>query len=114
LEGEEKLMTVAETFETMQTLFNPAAAAGLNTTIQWDISGEQAGKWAFKFADQTSQLIPGGVEKPDLTMMMSDKDWLAIAEGKLDPMNAFVTGKVKTAGNVMLAMRLPQLFPTQR
>jgi putative sterol carrier protein len=107
-------MTVAETFEVMKTLFNPAAATGLNTTVQWDISGEQAGKWAFKIADQTCQLIPGGVEKPDLNMMMSDQDWLAITEGKLDPMNAFVTGKVKAAGNVMLAMRLQQLFPTQR
>lgn len=107
-------MTVAETFEAMKTLFNPAAAAGLNTTIQWDISGEQAGKWAFKIADQTCQLIPGGVEKPDLNMKMSDQDWLAITEGRLDPMNAFVTGKVKATGNIMLGMRLQQLFPTQQ
>ena len=107
-------MTVAETFETMEKLFNPAAAAGMNKTIQWNISGDEAGKWAFKIANQTCELITGGVEKPDLTMMMSDKDWLAIAEGQLDPMNAFMTGKVKTAGDMMLAMRIPQIFPTQR
>ena|SRR5579863_4377489 len=111
---EKKTMTVAETFETMTTLFNPAAAAGMNKTIQWNISGDEAGKWAFKIADQTCQLIEGGVEKPDLTMMMSDKDWLAIAEGTLDAMNAFMTGKVKTAGDMMLAMRIPQIFPTNR
>jgi putative sterol carrier protein len=107
-------MTVAETFEEMQKLFNPAAAAGMNKTYQWNITGEQAGKWALRIANQTCEVIPGGVEKPDLTMTMSDKDWLAIAEGKLDPMNAFMTGKVKTAGDMMLAMRLPQLFPQQR
>ena len=107
-------MTVAEIFEIMEKLFNPAAAAGMNKIIQWNISGDEAGKWAFKIANQTCELIPGGVEKPDLTMMMSDQDWLAIAEGKLDPMNAFMTGKVKTAGDMMLAMRIPQLFPTQR
>jgi putative sterol carrier protein len=107
-------MTVAETFETMQTLFNPAAATGLNKIIQWDINGDEAGKWAFKVANQTCELIPGGVEKPDLEMSMTDKDWLAIAEGKLDPMNAFMTGKVKTKGDVMLAMRIPNLFPTKR
>ena len=107
-------MTVAETFEIMEKLFNPAAAAGMNKTLQWNISGDEAGKWAFKIADQTCELITGGVEKPDLTMMMSDKDWLAIAEGQLDPMNAFMTGKVKTAGDMMLAMRIPQIFPTQR
>jgi putative sterol carrier protein len=107
-------MTVAETFETMKTLFNSTAAAGMNKTIQWNISGDEAGKWAFKIANQTCELIPGGVEKPDLTMMMSDKDWLAIAEGKLDAMNAYMTGKVKTAGDMMLAMRIPQIFPTGR
>jgi putative sterol carrier protein len=47
-------------------------------------------------------------------MMMSDKDWLAIAEGRLDPMNAFMTGKVKTAGDMMLALRLQQIFQAQR
>ncbi len=107
-------MTVAETFETMKTLFNPTAAAGMNKTIQWNISGDEAGKWAFKIADQTCELIEGGVEKADLTMSMSDKDWVAIAEGTLDPMNAFMMGKVKTQGDVMLAMRIQQIFPTKR
>ncbi len=105
-------MTVAEVFETMEKLFNPAAAAGMNKTIQWNISGDEAGKWAFKIANQTCELIRGGVEKPDLTMIMSDQDWLAIVERRLDPMNAFMTGKVKTAGDMMLAMRIQQLFPT--
>ena len=104
-------MTVAEIFETMKTLFNPAAAAGLNKTIQWNISGEESGKWAFKIQDQTCELVTGGVEKPDLTMSMSDKDWISITEGKLDPMQAFMAGKVKTAGDVMLAMRVNNLFP---
>ncbi|HLZ61914.1 MAG TPA: SCP2 sterol-binding domain-containing protein [Ktedonosporobacter sp.] len=107
-------MTVEETFEAMKTYFNPDAAAGFNKTFQWDLSGEQAGKWALKIANKTCELIRGGVEKPDITMIMSDETWLAIAEGKLDPMNAFMTGKVKTAGDMMLAMRLQNLFPVKR
>ena len=103
-------MTVAETFENMQTHFNPAAAAGLNKTIQMNISGEEAGQWAIKIVNQTCELITGGVEKPDLTMAMSDKDWIAIVERKLDPMNAFVTGKIKATGDMMLAMRIQNLF----
>ena len=107
-------MTVDESFKTMQTIFNPAAAAGFNKTIQWDISGEQAGKWAFKIVNQTCELIEGGVDKADLTMSMTDQDWLAIAEGRLDPMNAFMTGKVKTTGDMMLAMKIPTLFLVPR
>ena len=104
-------MTVAETFETMKSLFNPTAAAGLNKTIQWNISGEDAGKWAIHIANQACEVISGGVEKPDLTLSMSDKDWLAIAEGKLNAMQAFTTGKVKAAGDLSLAMRVNNIFP---
>ncbi|HEX4206389.1 MAG TPA: SCP2 sterol-binding domain-containing protein [Ktedonobacteraceae bacterium] len=104
-------MTVEETFEAMQHLFNPAAASGVNKTVQWNISGNEAGVWAVKIANQAYELIKGGVEKPDLTMSMSDETWIAIAEGKLDPVNAFMSGKVKTQGDVMLAMRINQIFP---
>ncbi len=109
LEGD-TTMKVAETFDNMQEAFNPSAAAGLNKLLQLHITGEDSGTWAIKIANQACELIPGGVEKPDLTMTMSDKDWLAIVERKLDPMQAFVSGKIKAAGDMMLAMRVPNLF----
>lgn len=63
--------------------------------------------------NQTCTVIPDGVEKADITFTVSDKDWLSIAEGKLDAMNAFMTGKLKLAGDMMLAMRVPNLFPVK-
>jgi putative sterol carrier protein len=107
-------MTIAESFETMVGLFNPAAAGSTNKTFQWNITGEEAGKYALKVANGTCELINGGVEKADVTFTVSDKDWLAIAEGKLDAMNAFATGKLKLAGDMMLAMKVQQLFPIKR
>ena len=103
-------MNVAETFDHMQEYFNPAASAGLNNTIQLNITGQEAGVWAIKIANQTCQLIKGGVEKPDLTLTMADKDWLAIVKRELNAMNAFMGGKIKTSGDTMLAMKIPQLF----
>src|SRR4051794_326537 len=107
-------MTVAETFETMKSVFNPTAAAGLNKIFQWEISGEEAGKWAVKIANKNCEVIPGGVDNPNITLIMSDKNWLAIAKGEMDAMNAYMTGKVKVTGDMMLAMRIPQLFPVKR
>src|SRR5581483_1772728 len=107
-------MTINEAFEMMPSVFNKTAAAGMTKTFQWNISGEQASVWAFKIVNGDGELIPGGVEKPDITINVSDQNWLAIIEGKLDPMNAFMTGKVKISGDMMLAMKLQQLFPTQR
>jgi putative sterol carrier protein len=107
-------MTIAELFEQMPNVYNPAAAAGMNKTFQWNITGDEAGVWAFKITNGQGEVIPGGVEKPDVTFTISDKDWIAITEGKLDGMNAFMTGKLKVAGDMMLAMKLQSLFPTQQ
>lgn len=107
-------MTVAESFQTMVSLFNPAAAGSMDKTFQWNITGEEAGKYALKVANGTCELIEGGVEKPNITFTVADQDWLAVVEGKLDAMNAFATGKLKLAGDMMLAMKIQQLFPIKR
>lgn len=106
-------MTITELFESMPDRFNTTAAAGLNKIIQWNITGDEPGVWAFQIIDGVGHLIPGGVEKPDTTFTIKSKDWLAIAEGKLDSMKAFMTGKLKVVGDMTLAMKVPQLFPAE-
>src|SRR5260370_31278272 len=91
-------MTVAEIFEALPNYFNPAAAAGMTKTIQWNVTGEQAGIWALKIVDGVLELIPGGVEKPDVTFTISDKDWLAFSESQLYPQNALFSGQLKITG----------------
>lgn len=107
-------MTVGELFETMIHKYDPKAAAGMTKTLQWNITGDEAGVWAFQIINGEGKLIPGGVEKPDITFTTSGKDWLAIAEGRLDPMKAFMSGKLKVKGDMMLAMKVPQLFPVEK
>lgn len=102
---------IAGIFEMMLRMFNPSAAVGMTQTLQWNITGEEAGVWAFKIVNGQVELVYGGVKKPDVTFTLRDLDWLSICEGKLDAMNAFTTGKLKVAGDKMLAVRLAQLFP---
>ena len=106
-------MTMTELFEAMPARLNTAAAAGLTKTVQWNITGDDAGVWAIQMAAGTGRLIPGGVEKPDVTFTINSKDWLAIAEGKLSAMKAFMLGKLKVAGDMGLAMKVPQLLPLE-
>src|SRR5579863_7920635 len=103
-------MTINELFEGMPAALNAQAAAGMNKTFQWNITGDEAGVWAFKIVDGAGELIPDGVANPDITITVSGKDWISITEGKLDPTTAFMTGRVKIAGDMMLAMRLQQLI----
>jgi len=107
-------MTIGELFETMPARFDPAAAADVTKTLQWNITGDEAGVWAFQIVNGIGQLISGGVEKPDTTFTTSAKTWTAIAEGKQEAMKAFMTGKLKVDGDMMLAMKVPQFFPIEQ
>lgn len=104
-------MTIAELFAMLPTRFNAAAAVGMNKTLQWNITGDDPGVWAFQIINGVGHLIPGGVEKADATFTTSSKVWLAIAEGKMDSTKAFMTGKLKVAGDLTLAIKVPQFFP---
>ena len=106
-------MTMAELFEAMPARLNNAAAAKVNKTVQWNITGDDLGVWAIQINDGAARLIPDGVEKPDVTFTVNSQDWLTIAEGKLNAMNAFMTGKLKIAGDMGLAMKVPQLLPLE-
>merc|ERR1712139_452224 len=44
--------------------------------------------------------------KADCTITISDADFVAMADGKLDGMQAFMGGKLKIKGNMMLAQKL--------
>lgn len=103
-------MTLNEQFEALSARFNVSAESGPPKTVQWDITGAETGSWALEFGGGASRLIPGGVDKPDTTITTSDETWIAIAEGKQDPMKAFMTGKVKVTGNMTLALKITQLF----
>jgi putative sterol carrier protein len=44
--------------------------------------------------------------KPDVTIILSDETFVEIADGKLTGQKAFMTGALKTKGNMMLATKL--------
>ena len=107
-------MTSAELFASLPERFNPSAAEGLTKTLQWNITGDDPGVWAFQMANGVGTVIPGGVEKPDVIFTTSSKVWIDIAQGKLDSTRAFMTGKLKVSGDLTLAIKVPQFFPTEK
>ena len=52
-------------------------------------------------------------DKGDCTLSLSDSDFVALMTGKLNPQAAFMKGKLKIKGNVMLAQKLSALMPAK-
>ena len=52
----------------------------------------------------------GKLDKPTATISVSDDDFCALAEGKLNPQTAFMQGKIKLKGSMALVSFLIQNF----
>ncbi|KAG7391473.1 hypothetical protein PHYBOEH_006663 [Phytophthora boehmeriae] len=84
-----------------------AMAKKVKGIIQFDITG--AGKWNLDLKSATPALTEGA-KKADVTIIVADEDFVAIALGKLNAQQAFMKGKLKLKGNMTLAMKLPVVF----
>jgi len=105
-------LTIVELFDALPGRLITEEAADVQATLQWQITDMEPGVWAFRIEDSAGQLIPGGVPDPDTTFTTTSDIWLGIAEGREDPMKAFMTGKMKVEGDMVLALKVPDLFET--
>ena len=94
----------------MPTYFLPDKAGNTNATIQFDLTGDDAGKRFIAIADGKATDGQGEVESPNLTLIADSKDFVKIFTGGLDPTAAFMIGKLKIKGDMGLAMRMQTMF----
>lgn len=101
---------VAATFPAMQEKFDPSKAQGMDATIQFDLTGEGGGQYWIRIAGQTLTTGEGPATSPAMTVRGSADDFLAVVNGTLNPMQAFMLGKIKVAGDTNLALKLMPLL----
>jgi putative sterol carrier protein len=106
----ESSMDLQHVLNGMVSQFNPEAAKGVAAEIQMDLTGEGGGLYCVQIKDGKASLTTGKVEKPTATLKLAAKDWIDISTGKLDPMTAFMMGKIKIEGDMGLMMRFQGFF----
>jgi len=99
-----------QVFAEMPNRFNKEAAKGLNATYQFDLSGEGGGKWHVIVKDEACEVKEGPAATPSITISMTAQDYLDMISGKLNGQMAFMTGKLRIAGDMGLALRMQSLF----
>ena len=94
----------------MPSRFKKDAAKGLTATYQFDLSGDGGGQWYAAIANEQCEVKEVKAASPNITISMAAKDYLDMVNGKLNGQMAFMTGKLKIAGDMGLALRLQSLF----
>jgi putative sterol carrier protein len=102
--------TVQEFFGGLCSRFKAEEATGLTAVYQFEITGDGGGEWHADIADGGCEVAEGRAGSPNITITTSAEDWLAIVGGRLNPQMAFMTGKLKVAGDMGLALRLQSIF----
>ena len=104
-------LTVAEVMEKMPGAFIPEKAAGVDSVIHFKFTGAEPGEWNAVIKDGKVEVARGIPHfKPNMTLTADSSDFVKMITGEMDPMQAFMQGKVKLAGDLNMAMKMMQMF----
>jgi putative sterol carrier protein len=91
---------------------NPGVATASDAIFQFNISGDEAGVYVLDLTSgKTSDFLSREPHaNAGAKISVSSEDWLSMLDGSLDPMAAFMGGKITIDGDLNLAMNLPKLM----
>jgi putative sterol carrier protein len=97
--------TVKGYFEGLSDKLNakPEKVAGMNCVYQFRVADAA---WNVKLTEGKAAVAEGEAPSANCTIAMAEADFLDLVSGKLNGQMAFLTGKLKVAGDMGLALKL--------
>ena len=105
-------MTYEEIFQKVKQKFSGADVSKVqeHLAFQFNITGEGEGAFYAEVKDGVLSIEPYEYYDRDVLFSCSAKTLLAIIAGKLDPIFAFTTGRLKIEGNIEKALSLKKFL----
>jgi len=104
------MTTPAEIFSNLPSNVDKSKLAGINAKVVFDLSGDNGGAWTLNVADGAASVDEGAADDAQATIKMSDEDYVAMTNGDLNPMMAFMSGKIKVEGDMSTVMKLQSIL----
>ncbi|XP_020707826.1 peroxisomal multifunctional enzyme type 2 isoform X2 [Athalia rosae] len=95
---------------------HPDQAKKINGVFVYNITSSGAAKGQWTLDLKKGEVYKGDLKsgKADTTLTVEDSDMVDIALGKLNPQVAFMRGKLKIKGNIMLTQKLKALMDANK
>lgn len=103
-------LTINEMMQGLGGSIPPEKLTGVNTMIQFRVTGEEPGDWIIQISGGKCNVNPGTTPNPALTIIIDTQVFKDLSTGSLNPMAAFMQGKIRLSGDMSLAMRIANLF----
>ena len=82
--------------------------AEIDGTFKFILTGDEEGTWLVNCKDDVGATAADG--DADCTLTLTSGDFVAIYEGELDGMQAFMTGQIEVDGDMALSMKLQEIL----
>ena len=107
-----RVETVQEYFDRLDERFVPDGAKGVNAIFQFELAGDGGGTWHAVVDNGTMALHTGAHDSPTTTIRMKADDYVKMTNGDINGQMAYMTGKLKIAGSIPMAMKMKSIFPS--
>jgi len=102
--------SIKEVMDGMPGAFQPDKAAGVNATIQFNFTGDEAGNYTAKVGDGKCEVTEGTDASPTVTINSPSDVWLKIMRRELDGATAFMSGQFTFTGDMGVLMQMQNWF----
>jgi putative sterol carrier protein/putative NADPH-quinone reductase len=102
--------SIKELFETMPFGLNKGLAEGINTIIQFHLTGEEPTDGYLNIKNLECTYTEGAHPEPKTTIRADSKLWLAISNKEISGDQAFINKEYTVEGDMTILLKLGELF----
>ena len=107
-----RIENVSQVFSAMVEEFDGSQWGDDEVVLLFDITGESEGQWTATIEGGGIIVEEGAADNPTTTITCSDVDLLGIVNDEVNPVTAFMQGRIKVEGDMALALKLQGLLGT--
>lgn len=105
-----KNLNLRQTLEGMTLTFDANVIPDLKATIQFDVSGKEAGVYHLRIENGECYFHAGAAKEPTLTVITPSEVWMKISNGGMTGYEALMQELYTATGDLELLMKMGDLF----